>query len=215
MNYKELSVQNYKRFCEFEGSDYIASEFAIESILKIIQKFDVKNILELGLGIGSISDSVLKYSKNENKKIEYFGTEQNDFCLNSLKKNVAYYEKLKIYSDLNKIENLKFDLIIIDGYDKNLNSIKNYCKKQTIIFIEGARKNQTEAILKIFPKSRYVNIITLKKNKPYAHGGSNTNHYIGGGQLIFIEPSFRMILFWFNQKVLTFIKNKIRIYKIK
>jgi hypothetical protein len=29
MIYKTLAIQNYKRFCEIDGSDYIASEFAL------------------------------------------------------------------------------------------------------------------------------------------------------------------------------------------
>jgi len=65
MIYKNLAIQNYKRFCEMEGSDCIASEFALETILKIIKIFNVNAILELGLGIGSISDTVLKYSEKK------------------------------------------------------------------------------------------------------------------------------------------------------
>lgn len=212
MKDKNLVVQNYKRFCELDGSEYIASEFALETLLKIIRIFNVNDTLELGLGIGAICDTVLKYSKRNNKNISYFGTEKNEFCLDALKKNVSDFNKLKLFSELKQIENKKFDLIIIDGYDETLKDIISFCKKNTIVFIEGDRKSQTEAIRQIFPKSRHVNVITLDKNRTYSHGYNNTEHYVGGGQLIFIDPTPKMKLFWFQQKTATFIKNRVRIY---
>jgi spore coat polysaccharide biosynthesis predicted glycosyltransferase SpsG len=215
MKIKNLAIQNYKRFCEMEGSDYIASEFALETILKIIKKFNVITILELGLGIGSIADTILKQANNENKKISYVGTEKNEFCLNAIKSNVLVYNKIELYSELNQIKNKKFDLIIIDGYDDTLKEIVNFCEKNAIIFIEGDRKGQTDAVLQIFPNSKCVNIITLNKNKSYAHGIGNISHYVGGGQLIFINPAFKMSIFWFQQKVTTFIINKIRKFRNK
>ncbi|MDP3945586.1 MAG: hypothetical protein Q8Q51_06795 [Lutibacter sp.] len=210
MKNKDLAIQNYKRFCDIEGNEYIASEFALKTILKIIKKFKVNTVLELGLGIGSIADTVLKQAKNENWKISYVGTEKNDFCLKALKSNVIDYNQIALYSELNHIKNKKFDLIIIDGYDDTLKEIVAFCKMRTIIFIEGDRKGQTKTVLQIFPDSKYVNVVTLSKNKPYAHGYSPLAHYIGGGQLIFINPNFKMKLFWFQQKVVTFMINKIR-----
>lgn len=210
MKGKDIAVQNYKRFCGLEGSDYIASEFALETILKLIKKFNIHSVLELGLGIGAIADTVFNYSKKENLNVSYTGTEKNEFCLDVLKKNVENYKQIELYSELNQIENKKFDLIIIDGYDDTLHQIVSFCKTNTIVFIEGDRRGQTELILSVFPECRYVNVITFNKNKPYAHGGGNPTHYVGGGQLIFCNPTFKMELFWFLQKIDTFIKNKIR-----
>lgn len=212
MKGKDLAVLNYKRFCELDGSQYIASEFALETLLRIIKIFNVNSILELGLGIGSISDTVLQYCKSEGLKISYVGTEQNEFCLKALQKNVLEYNQLELYSGLNQIKSKKFCLIIIDGYDDTLNEVVAFCKKNTIVFIEGDRKSQTEMIRQIFPKSKYVNVITLNKNKPYSHGEGDTKRYVGGGQLIFIDPTFKMKLFWLQQKAATFIKNRVRIY---
>lgn len=212
MKDKNLVVQNYKRFCELDGSEYIASEFALETLLKIIRIFNVNNILELGLGIGAICDTVLKHSKRNNKNISYFGTEKNEFCLDALKNNVSDFNRLELFSELNQINYEKFDLIIIDGYDETLKDIISFCKKNTIVFIEGDRKSQTDAIRQIFPKSKYVNVITLDKNRTYSHGYNDTEHYVGGGQLIFIDPTLKMKLFWFQQKAVTFIKNRVRIY---
>ena len=169
----------------------------------------------MGLGIGSISDTVLQYSKKANHSIGYVGTEKNEFCLNALKCNVLDFDIIELYAELNQIRDKKFDLIIIDGYDDTLNEVVAFCKKSTIIFIEGDRKGQTQTIRQIFPKNKYVNVITLNKNKPYSHGGGDTNHYVGGGKLIFINPTLKMKLFWFQQKLGTFIKNRVRLYRQK
>jgi phospholipid N-methyltransferase len=119
-----------------EGSQYIASEFALETILKIIKIFNVGTIMELGLGIGSISDTVLKYSKIENKRISYTGTEKNEFCLDVLKTNLIDYQQIELHSELNQIKNKQVDLIIIDGYGNTLREIVGFCKKNTMVFIE-------------------------------------------------------------------------------
>ncbi|HLA56791.1 MAG TPA: hypothetical protein VK623_11850 [Flavobacterium sp.] len=215
MNYKDLAIQNYKRFCEMEGSEYIASEFAIEIILKLIKKYDVKNILEMGLGIGSISDSVLKFAKQHNRSINYVGTEANEFCLNALKTNVEDYGKIDLYPELAAVKDTKFDLIVIDGYDSNFQQIVKYCKGDTIIFIEGDRKPQTNNILEFFPNSKHVNVITMQKRKNYAHGDTSSEHYVGGGQLIFVNPTLGRKIFWFIEKAKTYIKVRIRVYKAK
>lgn len=208
----EIASRNYKRFCSLNGSNYIASEFALETILRIIDKFNLSHILELGLGIGSISDTVLKYSKIKKQPIEYLGTEKNDFCLGVLPNYVEDYDKIQIFSEIKEIHDKKFDLIIIDGSDDLLKSIEKYCTKNALIFIEGGRAEQTKTVLDIFPKSLFVNVITLKKNPPYAHEGRSVDSYIGGGQLIFTNPTFKMKLFWMKEKISTFIKIKIRKY---
>ncbi|WP_163400276.1 hypothetical protein [Flavobacterium fluviatile] len=210
MKVKKLATDNYKLFCSLEGSDYIASEFALETLLKLITVFKIKKILEIGLGIGSVSDTILKLDKKKDLKIDYYGTEMNQFCLEALQKNVFDFKKINLFSEIKDIPNEKFNLIIIDGSDDNLNFIKEKSEKTTIFFVEGDRKSQTEKILEIFPNHLYVNVITLKKNPPYAHEGRDSNTYIGGGQLIFINPTLKMRIYWLKEKVATFIKRKIR-----
>lgn len=210
MNYKDLAQKNYKRFCALEGSEWIASDYALEVILRLIAKFEVKNILEMGLGIGSISDTVFKYAQSQGATINYHGTEANEFCLQALRTNVEDYAKLHVYPKLSAVREEKFDLIIIDGQDENFREIKKYCKDDTIIFIEGGRGEQTLDVLSIFPQSKYVNVITTKKRQSYSHGPTDISFYVGGGQLFFVNPNFGRKIFWFKEKVATFAKRKIR-----
>lgn len=210
---KKLARQNYKQFCGYEGSDYIASEFALETIVNIIDRFNVTSVLELGLGIGSVSDTILKYSELNKKEIIYSGTENNAFCLNALKKNVKDYDKINLFSELKEINNLKFDLIIVDGQDTSLSRIKTYAKLNTIFYVEGDRFEQAKTLKKIFPESKQVNVITLKKNPKHVHGGNSTNNYIGGGRVIFKKPTTKMKIYYIKEKIKTFVIRKRRSYK--
>lgn len=209
MNIKQLAEENYSRFYKLDGSEYIATGFAIYQINKIIKYFNATSILELGLGIGSISDTVLKMAKNDSLKLRYVGTEANEFCKKSLINNVEEYSKLEHVETLSQVgANNKFDLIIIDGLEGSLKEIITNCNPHSIIFIEGDRTPQRKLIMSIFPKAKHVNVISLKKNKEQSHG--NVNFFTGGGQLIFTNPNLKMKLYWFKEKVSTYIKRYIR-----
>ena len=209
MNTTNTVKENYKRFCKLDGSEYIATGFALSIIIKLIERFNIKSVLELGLGIGAIADTVLKFSEQSNWNLKYVGTEENDFCNNALRKNIEYYTKLEHYNNLSELDpNNSFDLIIIDGLDDNFQQIKSYCKKRSIIFIEGDRTPQTNIIMSIFPKARHVNVITLEKNKSYSHG--NPDFFIGGGRIIFINPDTKMTLFYWQARISTYIKRILR-----
>ena len=215
MKRQKIAIENYKRFCNLDGSDFIASEFALKTLLRIVKFFKVKSILEVGLGIGSVSDTILKYVNSRKLSIVYNGTENNDFCLKVLPENVTFSSQINVLDNLNSLPNNKYDLISIDGSDESLLSLKEICNENTIVFIEGGRQEQTKMLLSIFPNALYVNVITLKKNPFYAHENRSIKNYIGGGQLLFINPTFKMKIFWLNEKVLTFVKIQVRKFKSK
>jgi len=212
MTYKEIAKNVYKKFSTIEGNHGIASEYAIETILKLIKKYKIKSVLELGLGIGSISDAILKYSNNKNLGIDYIGTEANSYCLSVLNKNVKHYEDIHLYKNLEAVSsNHKNDLIIVDGTDSSLESIKAFSKKETIVFVEGCRADQVSSIKKYFPKAVHVEIISVEKNRDY--GPFPATQWKGGGQLIFLEPSIFRKGYAFKEKVNSFIKRRKRKFK--
>ncbi|MEO0038464.1 MAG: hypothetical protein RIQ59_1675 [Bacteroidota bacterium] len=207
MNINNLAENKYKYFCEREGNDHISSIYALKIILKLILDFKVKSVLELGLGIGSISDTILTFSQKN--KIKYVGTETNEFCLQALNKNVEYFSDIEVFSSLSEIKiNNKFDLIIVDGSDDELINIENYCSKNTLLFIEGYRILQVEIIKNIFPNCIHVEIISKEKNPNY--GPFSSSNWSGGGQLIFINPNSYQKLYWFNEKVKSYFKRRLR-----
>ncbi|MDT0643039.1 hypothetical protein RM553_09390 [Zunongwangia sp. F363] len=126
MNLQSFSTSQYKLFCKAEGSEHIVSEFALIQILKIVRKYSVKSVLEVGLGIGTISGSILKYAEKKGSTIHCVGTENNEFCLKQIPSNLgSQYKNLKIFSAVDKIDpGFKFDLIIIDGAESNLQLVR-------------------------------------------------------------------------------------------
>ena len=197
--------QLYYSFCEANGNKHIASEYAIEKINGLVDSFRVKSILEVGLGIGSISGIILALNRNISD-LNYAGTEANDFCLNALDENLNEdYRQLRIYSDLTEIPaNIEFDLIIIDGKDQNLRAIKDLISENGTIAIEGDRMMQQGLLQKLFPDHKYVHSISLSKNKEYSPFPAE--NWQGGVKIIFINPTVKQSLWWFKEKCFTKIK---------
>ncbi len=192
----------YEKFCLAEGNQHVASEYSIVKLQDLIRKFNVKNVLELGLGIGSIAGTLLE----GNRQLLYTGTETNRFCLESLPKNLGRkFERLTIYPELNFVpENTKFDLVIIDGTDTNLSSLKKMLSKRGIIVLEGDRLRQQIVLQNIFPLHRMVHAISLRKNKDYSPFPSDD--WQGGLKIIFTNPSGTQFAWWFKEKILTKLK---------
>ena len=205
MRRNEKLYNLYQSFCEADGSQHIASEYALEKINGLVRKFQVKRILEVGLGIGSISGIVLALNRNT-PDLKYAGTEANDFCLKVLPENLNRdYNRLQIFSNLSLIDSEKeFELIIIDGKDQSLHHIKKLISKNGILVIEGDRMPQQNSLQKIFPGHKYVHCISLKKNK--MHSPFSSVNWQGGIKVIFVNPTIKQKLWWFKEKHFSKIK---------
>ena len=210
MNLKNFSAFQYKLFCKAEGSQYIVSEFALYHILKLIEKYSVKSILEIGLGIGTISGSILKIAEKSRWEICCVGTESNDFCLGQIPSNLgSNYKELKIFPEVRQIDSLtKFDLIIVDGGEDNLELVKDMLTNNGIIVIEGDRSGQEKVIKNIFPKAKFVHLISLKRNGNYSV--HRAKDYQGGLKVLFINPDFNQKIHWAELKLKSAFKTQIR-----
>tara|TARA_R110002073_G_scaffold301965_2_gene469483 strand:+ start:3465 stop:4109 length:645 start_codon:yes stop_codon:yes gene_type:complete len=203
MNLRKIAKNNYLKFSYFDGSQHIASEYAIYKLLKITRKFRISSVLEVGLGIGSISNTILTNSTNGD--MFYVGTESNLFCLESLKKNLneKVYNSLVIVPSIDKVIELKkkFDLVIIDGsYDSILNLV-NHVESNAIIAIEGDRLTQVDDLKKMFPKAKFVHSISLKKND--LNGVGLPGHWQGGIKLLLLNPNNYQLVFYLTEKIRT------------
>ena len=198
MMLKEIANDKYLEFSNYEGSQHIASEFSIYNILKIIKDNDVKSVLEIGLGIGTVPSAVFQCFGNE---INYSGTEANEFCLQSLKQNLNE-GSIKVHKDINTADlNQKFDLVIVDGKDGSLKKLMNSLSKHAVIMIEGDRKDQATEMGTIFEKSLYVHLISSKKN--HSDGVFDDSHWQGGIKVLYINPTLLQKISWVRQKIRT------------
>jgi len=206
MNLKNFSKKQYIKFSNFPGSEYIASEFALLQILKFISRYKIENFLEVGVGIGTISDSVIKLSIDKNLSINCYGTEANDFCLKEIPKNLKLnLYKLILFDNVSEIKNdVKFDLIVVDGKESALNILKKHVTKHSIIMIEGDRSEQTALIKKLFPNSKLAHLISIDKNGSYSK--KDHDHYQGGVKVIFTNPTTFQYLQWAKYKIVMKLK---------
>jgi hypothetical protein len=112
---------------------------------------------------------------------------------------------LRIYSDLTEIPaNKKFDLIIIDGKDHNLQVVKDLISENGIIAIEGDRVPQQDSLQELFPQHKYVHCISREKNKSYSPFPAE--HWQGGLKIIFINPTVFQKLWCLWEKISTKLK---------
>ena len=192
----------YIGYCKAEGSQHIASEYAIIKIQELIENFQVKRIMEIGLGIGSIAGSLL----NVNPNLKYLGTEANNFCLMALTRNLKdVYPRLNIFSALKEVPKSDiFDIIVIDGKDPMLELISGFIAQNGIIVIEGDRLPQQKEILKFFPRHLFVHSISDRKNKKISP--FSPNHWQGGLKIIFVNPDLKQKVWWLKEKLKTRIK---------
>ena len=208
MTSEQIAKKVYKKFSFLEGNQHIAGEFALICIVRLINDFNVKSVLEIGLGIGCITETVLTFSKD----VIYLGTEANEFCLEALQVNITNYDSLQIYNDLSEIPlGVTNDFIIVDGSDVSFSLIKRMCHKKTIIFIEGGRALQVNDLKKLFPRAMHVEMISDYKCPDY--GPFSNKNWSNGGQLIFPYPTVKMKIYYLKEKIATYWKRKKRIRK--
>ena len=186
------------------------SEFALHKILGVVRKYNVKHILEVGVGIGTISGTLIKMAGKEGLNIQFTGTESNNFCLEQIPNNLGgLTSKLRIFPNVAALpETLKFDLIIIDGSEKALEEIKSKLMPHGVILVEGDRSDQVEAVKSIFPRSKYAQFISLKRNRDYSV--KKSEDFRGGLKIIFTDPTFDQISHWFHIKLRSAAKFRIR-----
>lgn len=200
MKSEYFTEEQYRKFSRAEGSQYIASEYALFKILKLVQKFQPRNILEVGVGIGTISDSILKAFGNSYQP-KVFGTEDNEFCRSQLAKNLgSSFNELKLFRTIQELPGeQEFDLIIIDGKDSSLRQLKAHMNDRCILVIEGDRKDQTDIVRGLLPNSKFVHSITSKKNSSYSNRPKE--HFQGGLKIIFTNPDLKQYFEWMKLKL--------------
>jgi hypothetical protein len=195
-----FAKSEYKFFLDKEGSDYIASDYALYTLLRVIKKFKIQSVLEVGVGIGCIVHTVLKYADENNTTIKYEGTEANDFCLKVLNPNLGkYVSKFKLYPFLKDVNAGPYELVIVDGTDSKLEAVAKLIAPNGIVFIEGGRADQVNALLKIFPNSKAVQAVSGKPNPKGVE--YTTDRWRGGGTIIFVNPNATQKIIHFQERV--------------
>ena len=210
MNADQLLAKSvYKTFLGKDGNEFIAGDYSLYSIFRIVRFFKVNHVLEVGLGIGCIGYGAMQFAAQNGYPVNYSATEDNAFCLESVSKNLAQYlDKIAVFNNIAEVRPAqKFELVIVDGGNEKLAAIKDLIAPAGIIFVEGGRALQVDVLHRYFPKKLQVELITARKNPAGIRYAENS--WYGGGTLIFINPTVRQRLFYWKEKILTSFKFRV------
>lgn len=162
---KELAHFIYSKYSSQPGSREIASLLALEHISTNLLYNNIHIVLELGGGIGTITELCLRTQSTEN----VITFEDNDFCvevLNVLKRE--FPEKLEIITKLEKLHNFNAQMMIIDypiHFEFLKSSIVNNRETIQIIIVEGNRYFSRLSVCYILLLQKKTFTITTFVNK--------------------------------------------------
>jgi hypothetical protein len=164
--YRKMSVETLASdiFREFKAkpeSRYIAAEFTLVELARLIARVKPMRVLEVGAGIGTITKLLLTHP---DRPKHLTVTEGHSVCLAELSKNLdgldlAGYTLVKSANELDMSEH--FDLVIFDG---SLDAEQQYAvlRAGTWCFVEGNR-NKTIGELKQRLARRGLDIVFENK----------------------------------------------------
>ncbi len=163
-NLREKARRIYKFFSNRPGSEYIASAYAIQGLMVLLDRYRPKSVLEIGAGIGTLSFAAMHMLDECRKDTKgpfawkYFAVESDRFCLEELKKNLEPWEsRFTIVDHLEESSELvkDFEFIILDGGKKDGKFFEKIPLRATL-FIEGDRRPQRELLESVSRGRDYV-----------------------------------------------------------
>ncbi len=171
----------HKKYAKLIGNDQIATKLALNVISQHIAFTAPESILEIGSGIGTITDLLIHQLPSS----EIFCYEVNSFCLAQLKKNVSS-PRIIILDKLNKLQkiNRKIDFMIIDDLIDKRTTFQLIRKTTpSTVFIEGHRRMQRLHVMLAYRKiGKSFSFRNIKKAEGSIKGGcfihlaENSNH---------------------------------------
>jgi predicted O-methyltransferase YrrM len=136
---RSIARRIHQQFSEKSGSGRIASEFSLLHLSRLIRLRKPRSVLEIGSGIGTVSQLVLAHAE----RVEHlFSVEEDEFCRDAIKKNLTVHDLQKwtlLNSQKELPPDLTFDLIIFDG-NQYEDTIFDLLRSTTAVFVDGKRQ---------------------------------------------------------------------------
>ncbi|NJM29368.1 MAG: hypothetical protein HC855_03965 [Rhizobiales bacterium] len=181
-----LARRIYAEFNAKPESRYIAAEFALIQLSRLVGRIKPRNVLEIGAGIGTITKLLLEHP---NRPAEITASENHPVCLRELDANLKGIGTagLKLIRNASELDmNMSFDLVIFDG---SLNNERQFgiFREGTWCFVEGSR-SQTVRELQLALVSRGLNL-DYKTERP---GGTKIRFLSARRVLGFRLPAFKV-----------------------
>jgi hypothetical protein len=135
----------YHQFSRKPGSHRIASAFSLCHLSRLIRLRKPRTVLEIGAGIGTISQLVLLHQERVEN---LYSIEQNPFCCAALKENVTPLpgQSWRLLPSQDAIpRDLAFDLIVFDGNQYEQSTL-GFLSAETAVFVDGMRRRTRDEL---------------------------------------------------------------------
>lgn len=153
------------------GSEQIASLISIQTLISLLQSKRPDEVLELGAGIGTLTQVILEKSKARLTSVE-----NNEWCQNKLEANMNNLRTFSLMSDYLFIDQgTTSDFVVIDANIGIFNSQKliQHSPKLRTIFIEGHhlqhRINASKSIYAIRRTQKLIDVRISRGSKGCAY----------------------------------------------
>lgn len=194
----------FNLFKKKNGSNNIIQYFALNRILKYIKYKKSKRILEIGIGIGTIPFAIQEAKARGvfRHDFEYFGTEDDLFCIEAFKANIpGGGQFINHYLTLADVPvDKKYDFIIVDGKDALTGKIPQMLERGGVVIIEGGRSVQRNMVQE--SDRNYIK---------FSEVGFSFGR-LGGLTVFFFEPTIIDRLILYKARILTAIKYRAVIF---
>ena len=129
----------HAKFCELPGAEHISTAYALEQLLRHVDRVQPQRVLELGAGIGTMTYALTELLAPD---AQLTTLEDHPFCLEQLQSNLrGREERFELVQDLTALAG-DFDFLIVDGADPADPRPFQHLAPGATVFIEGDRRPQ-------------------------------------------------------------------------
>jgi hypothetical protein len=193
----------FQRFRVLPGARHIASPYAIEGLLRLIDQQRPRRILEIGAGIGTLTSVIGGAAR---AGAEVITVEDVPYCQEQLAVNLGdLLALIELRDSLDELSGV-FDLVVVDGHQ--LINVLRYVSPGGYVFVEGDRWEQRDALAttnRPYCVAHYRSLRLRARDDPW----SVPERYHSGYWIYAFEPSldtharFVAADLWYNRAIAT------------
>jgi hypothetical protein len=135
MNQDSFAAEIHAKYKAMEGSEQVALLYSIQCLANFLSNYKLTKILELGGGIGTLTEVLLKLTN-----AEVLVVENNQYCRTKLNQNLLGHRAFELIEEYKFLSNdTKAEMLIID-VNNGIFNVKELILRESllrVIFIEG------------------------------------------------------------------------------
>ena len=163
----------------------MASPCAIDGVMRAIDRYRPRRILEVGAGIGTITAAILEAAPAET---EIVTAENNDYCREQLAENLgAALDRVTLIRSTDEVTGT-FEFVVVDG--EQISDVVKFVSDHGVVLVEGDREPQRDQLIESgrpFCVQHVRTLSLMAPDDPWSH--ASVERYHGGYYLFRFEPT--------------------------